>query len=144
MNHTELNRPRCYAKSPTAQDAFQPIPGLISCAGVTGNGDCHIMHKMQSEVSRDSENLESTVSLSNCSSCSCMRVYVCVCMVCACMVLVYMCVHAWCMCVCVIHLTQYTCTHTYSHKTPNMNLYTCTSSVFLNNCLAPGQFDMNT
>ena len=21
------------------QDAFQPIPGLISCAGVTGNGD---------------------------------------------------------------------------------------------------------
>ena len=28
-------RPRCYAKSPTAQDVFQPIPGLISCAGVT-------------------------------------------------------------------------------------------------------------
>ena len=30
------NRPRCCVKSPTAQDAFQPIPGLISCAGVTG------------------------------------------------------------------------------------------------------------
>ena len=30
------NRPRCYAKSPTVQDAFRPIPGLISCAGVTG------------------------------------------------------------------------------------------------------------
>ena len=29
-------RPRSYAKSPTVQDAFQPIPGLISCAGVTG------------------------------------------------------------------------------------------------------------
>ena len=24
-------RPRCYAKSPTAQDVFWPIPGLISC-----------------------------------------------------------------------------------------------------------------
>ena len=24
-------RPRCYVKSPTAQDTFQPIPGLISC-----------------------------------------------------------------------------------------------------------------
>ena len=30
------NRPRCYTKSRTAQDAFRPIPGLISCAGVTG------------------------------------------------------------------------------------------------------------
>jgi len=30
------NRPRCYEKSPTAQDAFRPIPGLISCAAVTG------------------------------------------------------------------------------------------------------------
>ena len=29
------NRPRCYAKSPTAQDVFQPIPGFSSCAGVT-------------------------------------------------------------------------------------------------------------
>jgi len=28
-------RPRCYAKSPSAQDMFWPIPGLISCAGVT-------------------------------------------------------------------------------------------------------------
>ena len=38
-NHTSLkNRPmtRCYAKSPTVQDAIRPIPGLISCAGVTG------------------------------------------------------------------------------------------------------------
>ena len=30
------NRPRCYAKSPNAWDAFQPIPGLISCTEVTG------------------------------------------------------------------------------------------------------------
>ena len=29
-------RPRCYAKSPTVQDTFQPILGLISCAGMTG------------------------------------------------------------------------------------------------------------
>ena len=38
MNHISLKkyRPRCYVKSPTAQDAFRPIPGLISCAGVTG------------------------------------------------------------------------------------------------------------
>ena len=28
------NRPRCYAKLPTARDAFRPIPGLISCTGV--------------------------------------------------------------------------------------------------------------
>ena len=43
-----------------------------------GDGDCHIMHKMQSggwpysEVGRDSEKLESTVSSSSCSSCSCL------------------------------------------------------------------------
>ena len=30
------NRPRCCVKSHTAQDTFRPIPGLISCAGVTG------------------------------------------------------------------------------------------------------------
>ena len=44
------SRCRCFVKSPTAQqDGFQPIPGLISCAGVTGRcGDCHIMHRMQS------------------------------------------------------------------------------------------------
>ena len=36
-NHTSIqNRPRRYAKSPTVQDVFQPIPGLISSAGVTG------------------------------------------------------------------------------------------------------------
>ena len=29
------NRPRCYAKSLSAQDAFQSIPGFSSCAGVT-------------------------------------------------------------------------------------------------------------
>ena len=36
-NHISLkNRPRCYTKSPTAQDTFQSIPGLISCTRVTG------------------------------------------------------------------------------------------------------------
>ena len=30
----------------TAQDVFRPIPGLISSAGVTGDGDCYIMHRM--------------------------------------------------------------------------------------------------
>ena len=29
------NRPRCYAKSPTAQDVFRPLPRLISYVGVT-------------------------------------------------------------------------------------------------------------
>ena len=29
------NRPRCYAKSPTMQNTFRPIPGHISYAGVT-------------------------------------------------------------------------------------------------------------
>ena len=32
------NRPRCYAKSPTVQDTFQPIPGLTSCGEVTEMG----------------------------------------------------------------------------------------------------------
>ena len=39
MNHISLNKKdwlTCYAKSPTAQDAFEPIPGLISYTGVTG------------------------------------------------------------------------------------------------------------
>ena len=36
-NHISLKkRPRCYVKSPTAQDAFRLIPGLISCTRVTG------------------------------------------------------------------------------------------------------------
>ena len=41
--HLPKNRPRCYVKSPTAQDAFQLIPGLISTAGVTGRWGllCH-------------------------------------------------------------------------------------------------------
>ena len=52
VSHVEVT----YAKSPTAQDTFRPIPGLISCAGVTY---C-IMHRMQlggwpySKVGRDS------------------------------------------------------------------------------------------
>ena len=29
---------RCYAKSATAQDVFQPTPAVISCAGVNGRG----------------------------------------------------------------------------------------------------------
>ena len=37
------NRLRCYVKSPTAQDAFWAIPGLISCTGVTERWDCHLM-----------------------------------------------------------------------------------------------------
>ena len=32
----QKDRPRCYVKSSTAQNTFLPIPGLISCAGVTG------------------------------------------------------------------------------------------------------------
>ena len=38
MNHISVkkDRPRCYTKSPTAQDTFQPIPCLISCTGKMG------------------------------------------------------------------------------------------------------------
>ena len=39
-NHMHLpykTRLRCYAKSPTAQDAFRTIPDLMTCAGVTGS-----------------------------------------------------------------------------------------------------------
>ena len=55
------NIPRCHVKSPTAHDMFWPIPGLISCAGVTRrwglpsyackNGDCHFMHARMFTVS---------------------------------------------------------------------------------------------
>ena len=46
----ELARlPRCYVKLPTAQDVFWPIPGLISCTGMTrGLLYMNLMHKMQS------------------------------------------------------------------------------------------------
>ena len=45
------NRPRCYAKSPTAWDAFQPIPGLISCTEVTGRWRLlYLLHKMLASV----------------------------------------------------------------------------------------------
>ena len=36
LTEPHFSRPRCYAKSPTVHDTFGPIPGLISCAGVTG------------------------------------------------------------------------------------------------------------
>ena len=50
LTHTK-NRPRCYTKSPTAQDAFWPIPGLISCAEVTGRkGDCYLVHRMHIHI----------------------------------------------------------------------------------------------
>ena len=40
---------RCYVKSPTAQDVFWPIPGLISCTGITrGLPYMNLMHKTQS------------------------------------------------------------------------------------------------
>ena len=41
----EKGRPRCYAKSPTAQDMFQLIPGLISCTGVSGRWGVLFVHK---------------------------------------------------------------------------------------------------
>ena len=40
MNHISLKERYAYIdvqKSPTTQDAFWPIPGLISCAGVAGS-----------------------------------------------------------------------------------------------------------
>ena len=49
-NHIRLkNMPRYFAKSPTAQDTFWPIPGLIVYAGVTRRWDCYLMHRMQSD-----------------------------------------------------------------------------------------------
>ena len=53
MIHIFINkrkgRPKCFAKSPTAQDAFWLIPGLISCTGVKlGDGDSYLMLKLQS------------------------------------------------------------------------------------------------
>ena len=34
IHEPHLSRARRYTKSPTAQDTFRPIPGLISCAGL--------------------------------------------------------------------------------------------------------------
>ena len=36
-------------RSPTAQDAFQPIPGLRW----PGDGDCYLMHRIQSGITQD-------------------------------------------------------------------------------------------
>ena len=33
---TTKKKPRCYTKSPSGEDMFRPIPGHISCTGVTG------------------------------------------------------------------------------------------------------------
>ena len=45
----EKGRPRCHLKSPTVQDVFQLIPGLISCTGITERLGLlsHELHKMQ-------------------------------------------------------------------------------------------------
>ena len=48
MNTLSLNIKAGLAKSPTAQDEFQTIPGLISCAGVTRRWGYCLMHKIQS------------------------------------------------------------------------------------------------
>ena len=34
QTNKQKNRPRCYVKSPTVQDTFRPVPGLISSAGM--------------------------------------------------------------------------------------------------------------
>ena len=65
-NHISLkNRPRCYTKSPTVQDAFRPIPGLISCTGVTGRWGLHRMQSGGWLYSKSGR--ESTISLCSCS-----------------------------------------------------------------------------
>ena len=42
---------RWYARSPTAQDMFRPIPGLISCTGVSGRWGLLYHAHMQSRLS---------------------------------------------------------------------------------------------
>ena len=55
-------RPRCYVKSPTAQDVFRPIPGLINCTGVTGrwesNRYAHSKLKSTHEVTTHDTQIE--------------------------------------------------------------------------------------
>ena len=69
MIHISLNKkgrpgcniesPRCSAKSPIAQDKFQPNPGLISCAGVTGrwgllsNAMVYVVHHKPHPLQRE-------------------------------------------------------------------------------------------
>ena len=44
-------RPGCYAKSPTVQDVFWPTQASSAALGQSGDEDCYIMHKMQSNCS---------------------------------------------------------------------------------------------
>ena len=68
-NHISLkNRPRFYAKSPTAQDASQPIAHFISCTGWPANEDCMLSHAQNA----DRWLKRSVEFLCNCSSCSCL------------------------------------------------------------------------
>ena len=46
--HLSKERPRSYTKSPTAQDAFQPILASSAVLGWLGNGVCYLISKMQS------------------------------------------------------------------------------------------------
>ena len=58
---TFKNRPRCYVKSPTAQDVFQPIPGFISCAEVTGRWGLLCQHWHQVTAHRPCNNSRRTI-----------------------------------------------------------------------------------
>ena len=55
------NRPRCYAKSPTVQNMFWPILGLISCAGVAGKWELPVTSNQDIFIHTD-ENLTQTAS----------------------------------------------------------------------------------
>jgi len=58
-------------QSPNAQDVFQPIPGLISCAGVTGSVGitCHARATQMAGL-RSSQS-HSLVALPICYTCTC-------------------------------------------------------------------------
>ena len=57
---SQKNRPRCYSKSPTAQDAFRPIPGLIHqlCWGDRKMGTAILCIHMAGLIQKVAENLQ--------------------------------------------------------------------------------------
>ena len=67
-NHISLkNWPESYLNSSAAQDAFQPIPGFINCAGVTGRWGLLCQHWCQVMAHRPCSNSRRTTLLSTVS-----------------------------------------------------------------------------
>ena len=70
------NRPRCYGKSPTVQDAFWPIPGLVSCGGVTGRLLPHAQNAVRWVIDRSFSKASSLCAAVLCATVFCLKIIV--------------------------------------------------------------------